>query len=369
MKLGVYHPGYLRDFYAERPQLEEESYQNQLEVLLEDYFGSSNFWTRELSRLGYQTCDTVSNSVGLQRRWASEHGRRWNSDDWLFDTTFAQIAEFRPDVLLVADYSTFTAEFLKRVRRDVPSVRLVAGWCGAPPGRSDVLKEWDVALSCVPELVASFRGDGLTSFHVNHAFEPRIVDIPDDQSSLSVDFSFLGSVVPRKGFHERRERLLIHLVERTGLMIWSDLDGDAGKSIIRRISGGVDRKLRSRAKRALFGRRMFSQLRRSRVTLNNHLDTSANSASNMRLFEATGMGACLVTDAKDNLATLFEPDLEVATYSSPEECAEKVAWLLANEGARREMAAAGQRRTLRDHTFASRAEAIDGIIRHVIARQ
>ena len=48
----------------------------------------------------------------------------------------------------------------------------------------------------------------------------------------------------------------------------------------------------------------------------------------MRLFEATGAGACLITDRKVNLPAMFEPDVEVVTYSSVEECSEKVRYLL-----------------------------------------
>ena len=43
----------------------------------------------------------------------------------------------------------------------------------------------------------------------------------------------------------------------------------------------------------------------------------------MRLFEATGSGACLVTDWKENLGELFEPDVEVVTYRSVAECVKK----------------------------------------------
>jgi spore maturation protein CgeB len=112
---------------------------------------------------------------------------------------------------------------------------------------------------------------------------------------------------------------------------------------------------------------MFRQLRAGRVALNTHIDISTRSASNMRLFEATGVGACLLTDSKENLRELFEPDAEVVAYRDADECVEKVRYLLGHESLRRDIAAAGQRRTLRDHTFASRAALIDGVIREELS--
>ena len=74
----------------------------------------------------------------------------------------------------------------------------------------------------------------------------------------------------------------------------------------------------------------------------------------MRLYEATGVGSLLVTDAKQNLAELFEPASEVVTYRDADELVERVRHYLANEDERRAVAAAGQARTLRDHTYAVR---------------
>jgi spore maturation protein CgeB len=88
----------------------------------------------------------------------------------------------------------------------------------------------------------------------------------------------------------------------------------------------------------------------------------------MRLFEATGVGTCLLTDRKSNLASLFEPDREVAVYGSPDECVERARWLLDHPRECREIALAGQRRTLRDHTFARRATVLDSILREELGR-
>ena len=91
----------------------------------------------------------------------------------------------------------------------------------------------------------------------------------------------------------------------------------------------------------VWGADMYQVLRRSRVTLNSHIDFAGQEAGNMRLFEATGVGAFLLTDFKDNLHALFEPDREVAVWRSIDDCLAAIGRALRR---RRGRAAIAQRR-------------------------
>jgi spore maturation protein CgeB len=77
-------------------------------------------------------------------------------------------------------------------------------------------------------------------------------------------------------------------------------------------------------------------------------------SNNMRLYEATGSGALLLTDPGRNLAELFEPGREVLVYTGAADLAAKIAHHLEDEEERRAIASAGQARTLRDHTYEQR---------------
>jgi spore maturation protein CgeB len=85
-------------------------------------------------------------------------------------------------------------------------------------------------------------------------------------------------------------------------------------------------------------------------------------AGNMRLFEATGVGAFLLTDFKDNLHTLFAPEHEVAAWRSIDECLSAIDRYLADEGARSAIAGAGQARTMAQHTYRHRAAEILALV-------
>ena len=103
---------------------------------------------------------------------------------------------------------------------------------------------------------------------------------------------------------------------------------------------------------------MYQVLRRSRITLNSHIDLAGREAGNMRLFEATGVGAFLLTDFKDNLHTLFAPEREVAAWRSIDECLAAIERYLADDNARSTIAKAGQTRTMAQHTYRHRAAEI-----------
>lgn len=406
LKISTLPATYWRGFYSKRPGLSAKDYSAQHQALMYDSAGWADFWSVALGKLGYIACEVVSNVAPLQQAWADENGIPFERN-WLFEITAAQVKAFKPEVLFVNDYAIYSAAYLKRLKSECRSIRLVLGWCGAPYRDASVFEEYDIVLSSVPELVGEFLAQGHRCLHVNHAFEPRILERIDCASAAETDFAFIGSLAKKSGFHIKREALLLRLIERTPLQIWAEVGRHswrersglrvrqfaydaveaARRSGITRVLNvpparkvlrwkerptlppPVDLRLRRMAQAPIFGLEMFQKLAQSRVTLNSHIDISSCSASNMRLYEATGAGSCLLTDWKENLRDLFEPDTEVLSYRNAEDCIEKVRYLLDHEDQRQAIAAAGQRRTLRDHTFRHRAEQIVEIIEQYHSRR
>ena len=113
---------------------------------------------------------------------------------------------------------------------------------------------------------------------------------------------------------------------------------------------------------------MYETLQRSRITLNRHAGidirgkVDARFANNMRLYEATGVGTCLITEERKNLADLFEVDREIVAYRDEDDCVAKIRYYLEHEDERIRIAQSGQRRTLRDHPYTERMQELREIL-------
>lgn len=393
---------YIKSLYTNNPELEKQSYDIQYQSWADDTFGGSEIWTTGLLDHGYESTRVYANIPQIQQQWAREKGIQYDQNHWEEAIAWAQIKAYKPDILFVSNYTTFSAQTLECIQEDVPSIQLVVGWCGSPYRDPTIFREFDFILSNVPELIEDFLKNGYPCYHLNHAFDPRVLEKIDTRIATNVNFSFIGSVIKNTGFHYGREALLIDLINNTDLQIWSNVNRLTRKRKIKKIgqqlayyianllisigfnknflaniprfesctnmeerqdySSYVDSRIAKRALPPLYGISMYEKLRGSKITLNSHGEISPKYASNMRLYEGTGVGTCLLTDWKINLKDLYKSELEVATYRSAEECIEKVLYLLGNERERMAIAEAGQKRTLAEHTIYHRAEQLDEII-------
>jgi spore maturation protein CgeB len=94
----------------------------------------------------------------------------------------------------------------------------------------------------------------------------------------------------------------------------------------------------------------------------NFIDTEINRNSRMipslsvnpRTFEISGCRTLQLTDVRYDLARIYSPGMELATYESPGEMIDKINHFLANEGERQAIANAGLSRTLQEHTYRHR---------------
>ena len=408
IRITTNYPAYLEQFYQNFPELSRKSYSEQYEALMADCYGWADFWTHALRKFGYELWEPVGNAKPMQETWAHEQNVTYTQHSWLQEIIIAQAKYFSPDIVLVNDHVRYPAEFFRRLRHECSSIRCVIGWCGAPYPDNTVFREYDLVLSNIPSLVAQFQKQGHTSEYFPHAFEPRILDKIVPELSPPIPFTFLGSVFKNAGFHNQREHILRELARNTELQIWSDIPHINQKQMLRlqrdqkifdlvhlasNFKGlkpllsaipkirdfvsmtqrptwayDVDINMAVRSHPPLFGIAMYQHLRDSQVTLNNHIDISSDFASNVRLFEATGVGTCVLTDWRPNLGEFFEPEVEMVTYRCAEEAAEKVRYLLTHEKIRNNIAKAGQKRTLSNHTYEIRAHQLDQLIQKTLAR-
>ncbi len=87
------------------------------------------------------------------------------------------------------------------------------------------------------------------------------------------------------------------------------------------------------------------------------------SGLNIRHFEITAYGGFMLTYAMPETNELFVPGEECDVFTSEEDLLQKISFYLQNPARRREIAAAGQRRTLREHLYSHRIERLVAILR------
>lgn len=381
------YPDYLRWLYEQHPGLEAQPYQEQMRVRSESLYGVADFYSTNLRALGHEAYDIYANNDCLQAAWAFEHGMRIEVPHILperaasvlrhvkdaigktparylaplvrpwrhrqeamlassYDILMAQIQHYKPDVLLNQAVDDIAGRFMKEA---APYARFRIGQHAATPlAANEDLSGYDLLISSFPPTVEYFRGKGIRTHLCRLGFEPRVLSLlgPPDKKW---DISFAGSFF---NVHSSRARLVEVLCRQfPQFKIWSPAVGNLP----------VDSPIHDHYVGQAWGRQMYQVLHSSKITINHHGDV-APYANNMRLFEGTGVGTCLLTDWKANLKEMFEPGKEVIAYRSPEECLELIHYYLEHDEERNAIARAGQTRTLHEHTYSHRMQEFVGLV-------
>lgn len=366
--LNIDYTGFLRSLHAEHDGLADRSYDEQLRVRNETLFGVADFYSSNLRALGHEAHELHANNESLQRAWAREHGvkvhhvsgdrwqfrmRRkiipWASRlpdlRWMYEILAAQIRHYRPDVILNQVLDGISGPFLREMKQHT---RLLVGQFASPLPEDADMSMYDLFISSLPNFVERFRRAGIPGELSRLAFEPRILQAVPQQDRI-YPISFVGSI---SRHHDERGTLMEGLSREFDISIFGQgVDRLPADSLVRGRHGGP-----------AWGRGMYEILGRSKIALNHHIAIAGPYANNMRLYEATGMGAMLLTDWKENLHEMFEPGREVAAYRTHDECFEMIRYYLDHEAERQAIAEAGQQRTLREHTYHRRMEELLEII-------
>lgn len=372
--VDTYYPAFLARFYAQQGGLAEADYPTQLQTLLNACFGTSDFYSRHLNALGCEAQDLVVNCVPLQQAWARANnvplsqlalkvphrlfrvpilGKLLADLPGLMDVAIAQIKAAKPDVLYCQDLSFFPLKALSKLKKEV---KLVVGQIACPLPPDDFLRGYDLILTSFPHFVPRLRAVGVASEYFRIGFDTRVLEKLGEVNK-DIGASFVGGI---SRHHGKAIPVLEYLARNTPIQFF----GYGADSL------DQDSPIRARHHGEVWGLDMYRALARSRITLNRHINVAENYANNMRLYEATGVGALLITDRKDNLGELFEVGKEVVAYSSPEEAAELIRYYLDHPDEAAAIARAGQARTLRDHTYKRRmGELVPILERHLESKR
>ena len=393
----------LKSLYSENVALQNKTFTEQMSELKSHTLMPGFLWAKALMEQGYEVVYYYSNAYYCQKKWAEENNITFNQNNWEADISVAQIGYEKPDILFSIDWSEqYGPHFIERCKN--AGAKFVVGWCGEAHPPVTFFKNHNVVFSCDPQNVKNFNEQGLKAFHINHAFSPSIFEMAmneNNSSSKSIDVGLIGSFLVGKSFHSHRAKIISEILREIPVEIYGRIYmpdkpyiGSIPKKILyhgalkpsfnvleklkakaHQIPGYITHKnfqenlqfyndfklINEHAHPPLYGIEMFKVLKDFKITLNVHSENTPY-AGNMRMFESTGMGTCLLNDFKENVSDLFIPDEEIVVYKNAAEAKEKIKYLLSNETARQKISAAGKARTLKDHNHTKRVQQMMEII-------
>jgi hypothetical protein len=263
------------------------------------------------------------------------------SDGWHARWMARRLSGATPDIIILAGAMFITEPYylmLNRFKVEHPGT-IIVGWVGdrfndttAHRFRQSVLD-----LACYTD--SSFAGafvQGLTTRYLPLAASPiffSAIDYPEK----SIECIFVGSSSPH------REAMLAAV--RTPVTVY----GNGWRRLKKNAPANIavhDRKISPERTRRLY--------EQAKICLNFRNEKSVVHGVNQRSFEPF-LGSCLVVHEQvADLASCFEIGREIVSFSTSEELNSHLAALRADHAVRRQVAEAGRRRVLSEHTFTHR---------------
>lgn len=378
-KFTSVYPDFAEAFMRKESSGSGPEYSELLDRFIATRYGLSDYYASNMRMLGNEAEEVFASVEILQKAWARDKGVRFRRSKWIVDIVLEQVRTFHPDVIFLQDLFFFNESFRGRIRSAAPNHALMIGWRASPTQDFESFRDLDLVLTAFAHLADRWKSLGIKSHVLPLAFDPVVLE-EIQEPNRSLDLTFVGQTGGPSGWHEERRLLLEELIRTTPLQVW----GSASRPrlsprdrVLRSLRHRSVKPLRgerrqdpglSAFKPAVFGLDYYRILARSKVTLNHHsYEASGPHAGNVRMYEATGMGACLLNDKKKDLGRYFELDREVVAYENESECAAKALYLLDNPAERNAIATAGQRRTLTSHTYERRTGELDRIIKQLLA--
>lgn len=391
LNISSMYPGYLEAFHKKYPQIDNLSYDDYYNLLLSDTTEFAGSYNKNFRKSGIDAKCIITNDIFSIYKWRSENGIK--SRD-IKDVIIDQVKAFNPEILWLENLSNINRSWLNYVKKEVRSIKLIIAYHCAPYNQSllEKLRGVDFVITCTPGIKNALEEEGIRSYLVYHGFDKDLLSRLDVNGNIPKNkLVFSGSLFPGGNIHNDRIAFIERLLnERIELSLFVNLEksykikikqsiyflSELLKKInLERLTDKIplfeyakepvksySEILLKSNHQPLFGIDMYNLFNLADVVLNFHIGAAGDYAGNMRLFEVTGVGSCLLTDNKKNIGELFDTDNEIVVYNSVEDCIEKAKWLMQHEEERKKIAFHGHKKTLQYHTVEDRCKTIIDII-------
>ena len=395
--LASLYPAHAEKIYRDNPNLKNKSSDEQMKFIRWHALSSYTRWKEYLTKKDFSVIEFHHNLPHVEMKWAVENQFCPTKENEILKIGLEKIKRFKPDILYC--FSPFfyaRNNFLNELTNLLPKKPKLVSWYGANCGDEKIFRNFDLTLSNSRHLVDALSKKKISSDFLQHSFEPAVLDkikIPDrrinklgffgnldtytsdfrERNKLLLKISDIGNILQVHGTiykpkplerlkysaiksRHNFSRKLSDLLPFEIIKKWSQIDN------LPPSPWPLEKAFSQKVKPPLFGHQMLQTLSNYQIAFNYHNKHTGDNGCNMRLFEATGVGCCLLTDHKSDMCSIFEPDVEIVTYSSAEEAISKAKYLIADPKSTQKIALAGQKRTLSGYTAEKQ---VDHLVYHL----
>ena len=352
VQVHTFYPGFLSHSYAALPHMAEQSFQEQIDWLLGKGFSAPHMFTRPLAELGLSTFQIIANCVPAQASWLKENGATDIGNVTSAYVLKRQIDMIKPDLLYINDCITFDSQFVRSIERHP---KLVFGWRGFPPPATTDWSSFDFILTSFDNMFDWAKERGAKKVIRFHPGFPDFCSPVESPRVPDLDVVFSGSVT-------RQHAYRIQLLNYIGGLSREPAPEGFSFGLYMGDASALDPTVAVLNRGAVWGDEMIATLRRAKIVVNIDIDAFNNQPPNMRLIEATGAGAFLLTPYHPQLSEFFAPGEEIETFRTPAELIAKIRYFLDHDEEREAIALAGQKRCQKDHALSQRARWLKDIL-------
>lgn len=320
-------------------------------------FGTSDYYSLAFKARGWDAKDIVVNDpVGAAVWVRSQAAGQFRPTGGLSEIAFRRIVDEKPDVVYMQDLSFFRPPQLHELKRQTKAV--LSGQISCPWAGDQQLKCFDSLFTSFPHYM-----ERIASIGVDVEFLPIAFGMNNDpvfktlasKVARNREVTFVGGMGGGNspGHWHKGTEVFEHLARNVDEFEWWGYGAEnLPDSILKQICRGP-----------AWGREMYDIYLNSKIVVNRHGEVAEGFSNNMRMFEATGCGALLLTEDSPNIRFYFEPDIECVTYKDADDLLAKVRFYLKNEARRAEIAESGRSRTLVEHTYDARLVSASEILK------
>jgi len=346
-----------------------QSYQAQLAQIYNQHYANFGSYSRYFNSTVWEVSEVLVNSPEVQNLWRKDKKRfQINLMFWrlsyqftktaflrrlapnispMHRTLLSQIREYKPNVVILTDLHLYPSSVLKKIKsQDI----FLVGHISSQIREGTPVDMYDLLLSSFDEYLRYFQELGVESFKFLPAFDREC--LPESLVQRDIDCVFVGSVYDGTAQLLSEVKKYVPQIQIFGPTLTLEM-----KEL------GLEENYRG----TVFGNRMFEILARTRLVINRH-GNPISSYGNVRNFEATGMGAGLLTEECLGLNTIFSPNEEVFTYRNIEDIGLRAKSILSSSSNLANVSEAGQIRTLASHTYEIRYKELEVKISSLLAK-